>query len=79
MTVLRDAGRPLTVKEITQEALRRGLLATKGRTPASSMSAALYEAAKKPETGIVRLYEPGETRARRGAVRWTVERGRRAM
>lgn len=71
--VLRDAERPLTVQEITGEALRRGLLATKGKTPDSSMSAVLYDAEKRPETGIGRLYQPGESRARRGSVRWTVK------
>lgn len=47
-TVLPSASRPLTVREITDEALRRGLVETGGKTPESSMSAALYTAAKSP-------------------------------
>lgn len=53
-------------------AVLRGLLATKGKTPDGSMSAVLYDAEKKPETSIVRLHDPGESRARRGSVRWAL-------
>jgi len=44
---------------ITEEALRRGLLATKVKTPDKSMSVVFYEAAKKPETGIVQPARAG--------------------
>jgi hypothetical protein len=66
--VLRHSRRPLTATEITAIALKRGLLHTKGRTPAASMRAALYAA---PEgSPIERKFEPGRKRAARGSVRW---------
>ena len=40
-TVLRSAKKPLTAAEITEIALRRGLIKTRGKTPAATMSAAL--------------------------------------
>lgn len=70
IAVLEQSGRPMTAREITDEAIRRGLLAPSGRTPGATMSAALYT---RGETARVkRLSEPGEKRARRGSVRWTI-------
>lgn len=71
-TVLRTASKPLTAGEITEIALRRGLLHTKGKTPAASMSAALYGA--PPESPIRREFEPGRQRARRASVPWTYDK-----
>jgi hypothetical protein len=71
--VRRDAPHPLTVREITDQALLRRLLTPKGNTPDSSMSAVLYYAEKRPETCIVRLHEPGESRARQGSMRWKLK------
>jgi hypothetical protein len=66
--VLRKAQTPLTAREITDLALRQGLLRTNGSTPAATMSAALYGA---PEDGpIRRTYRPGRNRAMRDSVRW---------
>ena len=66
--VLRTAKRPLTVHEITELALERGLVQTHGKTPAATMSAALYGApADRP---IRREFVPGVQRAQRGSVRW---------
>ncbi len=33
LTLLREAGRPMTDREIADEALRRGLIAPAGKTP----------------------------------------------
>lgn len=40
--VLSDYDRPLSAEEITQYALDRGILKTRGATPAATMSASLY-------------------------------------
>jgi hypothetical protein len=66
--VLRGAGRPLSTREITETALRRGLIQTHGKTPHATMSARLYGAAGR---GLVeREYRRGRQRAVRGSVRW---------
>ena len=71
-TILADAGRPMTSKEITEEALRRGLIRTTGKTPEKTMDAALYTQAKSAGPSIVRLSKPGQQRSVRGTVRWTL-------
>jgi hypothetical protein len=70
--VLQASGRPMTSQEITEEALGRSLIETAGKTPQKTMDAQLYTHAKRPEAPIVRVYEPGEQRARRGSVRWAL-------
>jgi hypothetical protein len=71
--VLRYAERLLTVREITSEALRRGLLKTAGKTPHASMSSRLYVATRnRADFPIERVFEAGRTRAARGSVRWRV-------
>lgn len=72
-TVLRDAARPLSTGEITEEALRRGLITTAGKTPEETMRARLYQAVRDhPDEPLTRVHEPREGRARRGSVRWMV-------
>lgn len=71
LAVLRSAGRPLSTAEITERALAAGLITTSGRTPEATMSAALYKAAAS-STELKKLDEPGQTRARRGTVRWSL-------
>jgi hypothetical protein len=67
--VLRNAKRPLSTQEITDIALSRGLVASRGKTPEATMSAQLYRA---PRDGpIQREFTPGRLRAARGSVRWT--------
>ena len=70
--VLRTRRRPMTVAEITAEALRLGILHTAGKTPEKTMSAALYQAAGASDSPVRRIYEPGPQRARRSTVRWQV-------
>ncbi len=69
--VLKGARAPLTVQEITELALKRGLIRPAGRTPVATMSATLYGAVNThPNGSIQRKYTPGPARARRGSVRW---------
>ena len=73
LAVLESAGRPLTVDEITAEVLGRRLTTSAGKTPSASLSAVLYvELRDNPKTRLVRQAEPGQNRARRGSVRWTL-------
>lgn len=72
ITVLRDGDHPLSTQEITAEAIARGLIAPIGKTPANTMSAQLYLAAKRSPHTVRRLSIPGRTRARRDTVKWTV-------
>ena len=69
--VLRASQRPLSATEITELAMRRGLLQTKGQTPAATMRAALYGA--PPGTPIRRESTPGRRRAARNSARWVYE------
>ena len=71
VTILALANRPMTSREITSEALRRGLVRTTGRTPLNTMDAALYthvQTAAAPR--VSRLHQPGKQHAERGSVRW---------
>lgn len=77
LTVLRRAGRPLTAREITVAAIKKGLIVPKGRTPEQTMSARLYVRAAKADPQLVKLETPGGGRAKRGSVRWSVRRNPR--
>jgi hypothetical protein len=69
--VLKASKRPLTVKEITDAALRRGLINPQGKTPDATMSATLYVAARNHPNGpIQRKFVPATVRAARNSVRW---------
>jgi hypothetical protein len=71
--VLENAKRPMTVQEIVDEALARGLLKPSGKTPQATMSAKLYlHLRNKREPQIRRHAEPGPTRAKRGSVAWSL-------
>lgn len=67
--VLRDFARPMTANEITEVALARGLLKTRGKTPEATMSATLYRIGS--DGPIRREYQAGRGRAVRGTVRWS--------
>lgn len=62
----------MTAVEITNAALAEDLLDTRGRTPAATMSAALYTEAKRPQPRVRKVSSPGSARAQRGSVRWTL-------
>jgi hypothetical protein len=68
--ILKSSRRPLTTQEITKRALEQGLIDTRGKTPAATMSAVLYQALRTG-SNLVKLDDPGPGRARRGSVRWT--------
>ena len=79
IAVLKAVGRPMTVREITEEAIARGLITPAGKTPEASMSAALYTHLRNdPHSEVVRLFLAGTHRAVRGSVQWTLRSGGRA-
>lgn len=69
--VLRSAQHPLTVREITARAIESGLITPAGKTPDATMSAVLYVHIHKDDT-LTKIGEPGNGRAKRGSVRWTL-------
>jgi hypothetical protein len=77
LAVLRVARRPLTTREIVARAVAQGMLQPVGKTPEATMSAQLYRyVGNDPEALIERHASPGQDRAQRGSVRWSL-RGRR--
>jgi hypothetical protein len=73
VSVLQSAGRPMTAREITAEAIRRGLIQPAGKTPQATLTAQLYVHVRDAASPrVVRLHEAGPTRARRGSVRWAL-------
>jgi hypothetical protein len=75
LTVLADAERPLTSREVAERVVGRGLVPTTGRTPEATISKSLYVALRDTRApGLERLFQQGATRARRGSVRWRYHR-----
>jgi hypothetical protein len=73
LVILAKAGRPMTTHELTEEALRQGLIRPTGKTPEFTMSSSLYsERSRNPNTSLVRLAVEGRMRAQRGSVRWAL-------
>jgi hypothetical protein len=69
--ILRETGRPMTAREVTDLALKRGLIKSSGKTPDATLLAQLYgQVRDNPDGPIVRVWEQGPNRARRGTVRW---------
>jgi hypothetical protein len=66
--VLRTSKRPLTAAEITERAIREGLVTTSGKTPEATMSAALYTA--PADAPLKRTLHPALGRGR-GSARWS--------
>ena len=50
--ILKLAGQPLHYAEITQRALQKGILDTKGQTPEATMGSRLYVDTKRPESSL---------------------------
>lgn len=66
LVILESTSRPVTSREITEAALRRGLIKPVGKTPEATISAELYlQARDDPNGRLGRLAEPGPTRAQR--------------
>lgn len=74
LTVLRSVRRPLSTHEITNLALQRKLIQPTGKTPNATMSAVLYTRVGD-NSELVKVDAPGNGRAKRGSVRWTLRRG----
>jgi hypothetical protein len=73
LAVLAAGGRPMTTRQIADEAIRRGLLAPAGKTPWATMAARLYLYVRDhPDGPLVRLQQAGPMRAVRGSVRWAL-------
>lgn len=69
--ILKSTKRPLTAREITDKAIRRGLIVASSKTPYATMRATLYIALKAhPPKNLQRAFRPGPARAARNSVRW---------
>jgi len=71
LQVLRSAGHPMSTREITDQAIDRGLISPRGKTPHATMAARLYLRCRS-DSELVKLDAPGNGRAKRGSVRWTL-------
>src|ERR1700755_3412878 len=71
--VLISAERPLTIREISDPAVEPGLMTPVRKTPQQSMGARLYTQSRN-DSELIRLEDPGNGRAKRGSVRWTLRR-----
>lgn len=71
LQILRSAQHPLTTQEITDLAITEGLIMPTGKTPQASMARVLYLRVRNdPE--LIKIDEPGNVRAKRRSVRWTL-------
>jgi hypothetical protein len=72
LQVLKSAQQPLTMREITDQALERGLIKPNGKTPQATMAAVLYKRVRNdPE--LVKVEDLGRKKhSKRGSVRWTL-------
>jgi hypothetical protein len=68
--VLKAAKRPLTVREITNQAIEAGLITPSGETPVATMSAVLYRL--QNHSDLIKTGDQADKRAKRGTVRWTL-------
>jgi HB1, ASXL, restriction endonuclease HTH domain len=71
LEVLKTARKPLSLREITERALERGLVVPQGKTPQRTMGAALYERLGT-DPRLVRTADPGQGRGKPGTVRWAL-------
>jgi hypothetical protein len=71
LEILRSAQQPLTIAEITDEAIERGLIAPRGSNPRSAMASVLYVRGRK-NPGLIRTGEAGKHGSVPGSVRWTL-------
>lgn len=66
--ILREAGRPLHYKKITENAIRRSLLSHVGKTPEETMHARLQQEVKKPNgLALIEQARPGVFALKAGA------------
>ena len=69
LRVLKFVGRPLTAREITDQAIEAGLIAPAGKNPSATMSAALCLRVRS-DRELLKMEDPGKGTVKRGAVRW---------
>jgi hypothetical protein len=75
LQVLKAAERPLTIRELTDLCVTKGLIVPAGRTPYASMARVLYLRVRKdPELVKVEDENEGNPAAKRLPVRWAVRR-----
>jgi hypothetical protein len=71
LQILKDAGRPLTTREITTIAIESGLITPSGKTPGATMSAVLYTRVHD-NVHLVKVDTLSNGRTKRGSVRWAL-------
>jgi hypothetical protein len=71
LQVLESSHKPLTTQEITQGALERGLIVSRGKTPAKTMAARLY-GCLGTDPRLVKVEDRGLGHLKPRAVRWTL-------
>jgi hypothetical protein len=76
LEILKSSSKPLTSKEITQRALERGLIMSRGKTPTRTMESQLY-GQLGTDPLLVKTGDRGPNgRPKRGTVRWTLRETR---
>jgi HB1, ASXL, restriction endonuclease HTH domain len=75
LQILKSSRKPLTTKEITDRALDRGLIISRGKTPVATMAAVLYKRLGT-DLQLVKTEDRGPARAKPGTVRWTLRETR---
>lgn len=71
LQVLRSEPHPLSAREITYQAMARGLITPTGKTPHATMRAVLYQRVHSdPE--LIKIEVAGNSRAKPGSVRWAL-------
>lgn len=71
LEVLRLARQPLSTQEVTERAIAKGLISPAGARPQATMAATLYRRASS-SSELLKIEDPGESRAKRGSVRWAI-------
>jgi hypothetical protein len=71
LQILSSARHPLSTREITDRAVKRGLVVPRGATPQATMAAVLYSRLGS-DNRLVKIDTPGNGRAMRGSVRWAL-------
>jgi hypothetical protein len=73
LQILRSAKRPLTSREIFNRAVEKGLITAGGKTPRSTLGAALHKHLNdNPDLVKLEDLDPEGKRAKRGTVYWTL-------
>jgi hypothetical protein len=71
LQILKSSRKPMTSREITNRALERGLIVSRGKTPEATMGVVLNRRLRD-DSQHVKTEDRGPTRAKRGTVRWAL-------